>query len=174
MSLTLRKLRSLERLIELKETDIIHVSRDGRDYYVMLSDLLITTGGYPQWNSLDAAAGEYDISDRVTYNFKLWESLINNNPDVPTEGASWTEVSPTVIAPTLPANMVVDCGNHNASSNLFPTAGGTGTAGAIKRGNQFDITVAGTLGGVDVEPGVTIRAKIDDPGQTLSNWRIYY
>lgn len=172
----LTKLRNLTRRSTLVGNDLIHVysPSSGKDHYVLLNDLLVVTGGYPDWNSTAAAAGDYDINSKVTYGYKTWNSLIDNNPDLPVEGASWTEVSATVIAPTLPANMVIDCGNHDASTNLFPTTGGTGTAGAIKRGNQFDITVAGTLGGVDVEPGATVRAKVDTPGQTLGNWVINY
>lgn len=172
----LKKLRELTRRSSLVGNDIIHVysPTTGKDHYVLLNDLLVVTGGYPEWSATAAAAGNYDINSKVTYNLKIWNSLINNNPDVPVEGASWEEVSSAPIAPTLPSFMVIDCGGHDASTNLFPTTGGTGTAGAIARGNQFDITVAGTLGGMDVEPGATIRAKVDAPGQTLSNWRIYY
>lgn len=79
-----------------------------------------------------------------------------------------------MLAPAETSNQIIDCGEHDASTDLFPTTGGTGAGGAIKRGNQFDITVAGTLGGVDVEPGATIRARVDAPAQVLSNWRIYY
>lgn len=75
---------------------------------------------------------------------------------------------------SAPAGTVVLCGNYDASTNTFPTSGGTGTAGAIKKGNEFDISVAGTLGGEAVPIGATIRAKIDTPGNTLANWRIFY
>ncbi len=58
----------------------------------------------------------------------------------------------------------VDQGFWDASSNLFP---GVGT----KRGYTWEISVAGTLGGVDIYPGATIRALTDNPGQNLDNWR---
>jgi hypothetical protein len=69
-----------------------------------------------------------------------------------------------------------DCGNVDLSSNAFPTTGGTGSGGAILKNNTFDVTVTGTPSGA-TEPipvGAMIRALTDSPGQTLSNWRIYY
>lgn len=72
----------------------------------------------------------------------------------------------------------VDCGAWNGSTNLFPTAGGTGAAGAIKKGNTFEnttdtTTLFGPDGGI-INAGATIRALVDTPGQTLANWRITY
>ena len=75
----------------------------------------------------------------------------------------------------FPAGSLRDMGAYNASTDLFPdTPLGSGLSGAIQRGDQFDISVAGTLGGEEVPAGATIRAKADAPGQTLGNWRIYY
>jgi len=66
-----------------------------------------------------------------------------------------------------------DCGNYDASSNVFPSTGGTGALGAIEAGNLFTISVSGTLGGVSVtSPYDTIRARVNAPGQTLGNWHI--
>ena len=61
-------------------------------------------------------------------------------------------------------------GNYDASTNLFPTIGGSGTAGAIVIGDEFLITVAGTLGTQAVIPGNFIIASVSTPGQTQSNW----
>jgi hypothetical protein len=65
-----------------------------------------------------------------------------------------------------------DRGNHDASTNLFPSSGGSGTAGAILKGDIWTISVAGTLGGEGVIPGQTVRAKVDSPGTTAGNWAI--
>ena len=65
-----------------------------------------------------------------------------------------------------------DRGNYDASSNQFPSTGGTGTAGAIEKGNIWTISVAGTLGGTAVVPKQTVRALVDNPGQTPGNWAI--
>lgn len=63
-------------------------------------------------------------------------------------------------------------GGYDASTNLFPSTGGSGVAGAIKAGDVWVITVAGTLGGTAVSVGDTIIALVDTPGQTSSNWSI--
>ncbi len=63
-----------------------------------------------------------------------------------------------------------DRGNYDASTNLFPATGGSGTAGAIKKGDIWLISVAGTLGGQAVRVGDTVRALIDTPAQTAGNW----
>ena len=87
---------------------------------------------------------------------------------------SGSRLTAQVVDITLLIGNVVLVGDWDASVDLFPTTGGTGLAGAIQKGNEFDITVGGILGGVDVGSGATIRAKVDSPGQTLANWRIYY
>ena len=76
------------------------------------------------------------------------------------------EISSAVVG------LLDDRGNHDASSNTFPSSGGSGTAGAILKGDLWTISVAGTLGGVAVTVGDVIRAKVDAPGTTSSNWVI--
>lgn len=63
-----------------------------------------------------------------------------------------------------------DRGAYDASGNVFPSSGGSGTAGAILKGDIWTISVAGTLGGVAVQVGDTVRALLDTPGSTLANW----
>lgn len=65
-----------------------------------------------------------------------------------------------------------DRGSYNASVNTFPASGGSGTAGAIMKGDLWYISNAGTLGGQSVAVGSTVRALVDTPGQTASNWDI--
>lgn len=66
-----------------------------------------------------------------------------------------------------------DCGTFDFSGNTFPSTGGTGTAGAIQQGNLFTASVSGAPGGTTVTaPYDTVTARIDNPGQTLANWRI--
>jgi hypothetical protein len=90
------------------------------------------------------------------------------NIETEVTAGDWERIS------TIQPGTVIDCGAYNASGNVFPSSGGTGTAGAIQRGNTFDISVAGVLGGEAVPVGATIRAKINAPGNVLANWRIYY
>ncbi len=61
-------------------------------------------------------------------------------------------------------------GVYDASTNLFPATGGSGTAGAVLKGDFWMCSVAGTLGGVAVAVGDLIIALVDTPAQTAGNW----
>lgn len=61
-------------------------------------------------------------------------------------------------------------GSHDASTNLFPSTGGSGLVGAILKGDFYICSVSGTLGGVAVTPGDLIIALVDTPAQTSANW----
>src|SRR5690606_26428437 len=61
-------------------------------------------------------------------------------------------------------------GGYDASGNTYPTTGGSGTAGAVLKGDMWVISVAGTLGGEAVQIGDSIIANVDTPAQTASNW----
>ena len=73
---------------------------------------------------------------------------------------------------TAVSGLLDDRGNYDASVNTFPASGGSGTAGAVLKGDIWTVSVAGTLGGSDVEIGDLVRALTDTPGQTASNWAI--
>ena len=70
------------------------------------------------------------------------------------------------------AGLLDDRGNYDASGNVFPSTGGSGTAGAILKGDLWTISVAGTLGGNAVTVGDVVRALVDSPAQTSSNWAV--
>jgi hypothetical protein len=61
-------------------------------------------------------------------------------------------------------------GNYDASSNAFPSSGGSGTSGAILKGDFWYISVAGTLNGQAVNIGDSIYALNDAPSS--SQWEI--
>lgn len=61
-------------------------------------------------------------------------------------------------------------GSYDASPNTFPAAGGSGTAGAVVKGDVWISSVGGTLGGVAVTAGDLIVALADAPGQTAASW----
>ena len=63
-------------------------------------------------------------------------------------------------------------GNFDASGNVFPSTGGSGTAGAVLQGDTWVVSVGGTLGTKVVKSGDQVSALIDTPGQTASNWNI--
>lgn len=60
-------------------------------------------------------------------------------------------------------------GNWDASGGTFPTIG-TGLAGAIRRGDTYKVSVAGTMGGEAYDVGDAFYAVINNPGQTTANW----
>lgn len=61
-------------------------------------------------------------------------------------------------------------GAYNASSDLYPATGGSGTGGAVMKGDMWVISVAGILGGVPIQVGDMIIAVVNSPGQTAVNW----
>lgn len=62
-------------------------------------------------------------------------------------------------------------GGFDASAGLYPSAGtGSGTAGEIKTGDNWFITVAGTIGNKILSVGDGIYALINTPAQTDINW----
>lgn len=66
-----------------------------------------------------------------------------------------------------------DRGNFDASVNAYPSTGGSGTSGAILKGDIWTISVAGTLPtGLIVKVGDTVRALVNTPGNTQANWAI--
>jgi hypothetical protein len=75
-------------------------------------------------------------------------------------------------ADTLVVGLIDDRGNYDASGNVFPSTGGSGAGGGILKGDLWTVSVAGTLGGNAVTPGDLVRALVDTPGQTASNWAV--
>ena len=68
-----------------------------------------------------------------------------------------------------------DRGSYNPTvTSNYPTSanGGSGTSGAIKKGDIWFISVAGSMGGLSVPKGASVRALIDNPGQTATNWDV--
>lgn len=99
---------------------------------------------------------------------KTTDGTLSANSDVlyPSEKAVKTYVDSSVVG------LLNDRGNYDASSNLYPSSGGSGSAGAIKKGDLWYISVAGTLGGTSVVVGSSLRALVDTPAQTSGNWDI--
>ncbi len=91
---------------------------------------------------------------------------------------TWGPSNTTVLntaksyADSLVVGLVDDRGNYNASGNTFPASGGSGTAGAVLKGDLWTVSVGGTLGGVAVTAGDLVRALVDAPGQTAGNWAV--
>ena len=73
-------------------------------------------------------------------------------------------------------NVWTDCGNFTPSGQ-YPSSGGTGTAGAIVKGDIWTISglgigQSGQTGSVIVYNGYTVRALVNSPGQTDTNWAV--
>jgi hypothetical protein len=103
---------------------------------------------------------------------------LTGNPTAPTQaaGTNNTRIANTAFVQQEITSAVVglfdDRGNYDASVNTFPAAGGSGAAGAILKGDIWTISVVGVLGGTNVVVGQTVRALVDNPGQTAANWAI--
>jgi hypothetical protein len=99
---------------------------------------------------------------------KSIDGTLNSNSDTlyPSQKAVKTYVDGSVTG------LLDDRGNYDASGDVFPSSGGSGTAGAILKGDLWYISVAGTLGGTSVVVGSSVRALVDTPSQTSSNWSI--
>jgi hypothetical protein len=82
------------------------------------------------------------------------------------------ETAAKAYADALVVGLVDDRGNYDASGHVFPSSGGSGTAGAILKGDLWFVSVGGTLGGVAVAIGGQVRALVNTPGQTAGNWGI--
>jgi hypothetical protein len=66
-----------------------------------------------------------------------------------------------------------DRGNYDPTGTSdYPASGGSGTAGAILKGDVWTVSVAGTISGNAVNIGDTVRALVDTPGLTDANWAI--
>lgn len=64
-------------------------------------------------------------------------------------------------------------GAYNASSNLYPNTGGSGPSSAIRHGDTWIISGAGTpSAGVDVNIGDLVTTAVDNPGQNASLWHV--
>lgn len=102
------------------------------------------------------------------YTFQDRDGTIADNTDVAnaiTTANAYTDASKV--------GLWNDRGNFDASVNAYPSSGGSGAAGAIKKGDIWTISVAGTLPtGQVVAVGDTVRAKQDTPGNTQANWAI--
>jgi hypothetical protein len=118
------------------------------------------------------------------FKFSCWYSkdlLINNvdntsdaNKPVSTAqaAADTTLNSAKTYADGLVVGLWDDRGNYSAATNVFPSAGGSGAGGAILKGDIWTISAVGTLGGVAVSLGDTVRALSDAPVQVVGSWSI--
>ncbi|GEM_PF-3577182 len=142
----------------------------------------------------NTAAHTYTFQDRdgtiaddtdLALKAPLASPALTGTPTAPTAagGTNTTQIATTAFAKgeadgakayadSLVVGLYDDRGNYDASGNAFPSSGGSGSAGAILKGDIWTISVAGTLGGTAVKVGDWIRARVDAPGSTAGNWAI--
>lgn len=68
-------------------------------------------------------------------------------------------------------------GGYDASTNLYPAAGGSGGGGDPQAGDMWNVTVQGDLdvfglGVITVFEQAILTALVNSPGQTPANWRV--
>jgi hypothetical protein len=106
-----------------------------------------------------------------------YEVQSNKSTDIATDAVSNTKY-PGVkaikdYADGLVVGLLNDRGNYDpTATSLYPATGGSGTAGAILKGNIWFISVAGTINGHAVAVGSSLRALADTPAQSDANWDI--
>jgi len=128
---------------------------------------------------LDGKIGFRNVANTITSFFKNTATVARTYtfPDRSGNIADDTDLTTTLnsaksYADSLVVWLLDDRGNYNASGNVFPSSGWSGTAWAILKGDLWSISVAGTLWGVAVTAWDVIRAIVDTPGNTLWNWSI--
>jgi len=132
--------------------------------YPDASGILALQGG--NVNQSQVVGLQDSLNTREKLSNKATSFAVSNNTLYPTVQAVKTYADGLVVG------LLNDRGSYDASTNLYPSTGGSGAGGAIMKGNLWSISVAGTLGGVAVGIGDWIRALTDSPGQTSSNWGV--
>lgn len=110
----------------------------------------------------------------------LTRPYVSSDFDVELAAGDWIQIF--VSATPSSGISIKDMGGYDASTNLFPDVGtaiGSGTSGAIVRGDEFTMTgtngtIGGTLGGEEFPVGTILRYISNTTSyQTSTNWRKY-
>lgn len=100
------------------------------------------------------------------------DNLSNPNTDQQAATKIYSDqilVNAKAYADGLATGVYRSAGDWNASVGTYPTTG-TGTAGAIRRGDTYNVSVAGNMGGFFYDLGDKFYAIVNAPGQTAANW----
>lgn len=103
--------------------------------------------------------------------------VFSGNPTTPTapSGDNSTTIANTAFVQLTLANVLTgvwkDQGNFNAAGGAWPTSANTIESDTPKAGYLWKISTGGTLtGGIVVNTGDIIRALVDNPGNTATDW----
>jgi hypothetical protein len=107
----------------------------------------------------------------------VYEELANKSTNIITDAASTTKYPSVKLIKDYADGLVVGLldyrgGYDVTGTNAYPAAGGSGTAGAVLKGDMWIISVAGTMGTAVVQIGDSVIANTDTPGQTDANWNV--
>ena len=178
------KPRSNKQGIVDTSADLIKI--EGRDNYtVLVKDL-----GVFEWivsGTVDGAnifAGKVGFWSRVLQSAEgllayTAEDQANKSTNIVTDATSdvkYPSVRATKqYADALVTGLLDDRGNFTpdvTSPGAWPTTGGSGTAGAIMKGDIWFCDASGFMGTTAVVAGASFRAIVDTPGQTDGNWNV--
>ncbi len=138
--------------------------------------LTLTTTGptnvtLPTTGTLATLAGAESLTNKKLGSL-LTNGFVKTNSGDGSLSVDVNTYATTAYVDNLVVGLLDDRGNYNASSNVFPSSGGSGAAGAILKGDIWVVSGAGVLGGTAVNVGDQVRAIVDTPGQTAGNWAI--
>jgi hypothetical protein len=154
-------------------------------YQVLVKDTglfeWVATGVVDNENIYPALSGRWSKvleSGDITLPFTAEDSA-NKSLNIVTDAASdvkYPSVKATkTYADSLVTGLLDDRGNFTpsvTSPGAWPTTGGSGTAGAIMKGDIWFCSASGFMGTTAVVAGASFRALVDSPGQTNTNWNV--
>lgn len=115
----------------------------------------------------------------VPYLGNVYEVLSAKTQNLNVDGTSTIKYPSAAAVKSYADSLVVglldDRGNYTpgvVSPGAYPTTGGSGTAGAVLKGDLWFIAANGYLGTTAVVSGQSVRALVNTPGQTTANWDI--
>lgn len=159
---------------------------EGRENYTVL----VKDTGLFEWVPTGTVDGTNIIAAKTGYWSRVLQSadnllpftaenIANKSLNIVTDAASdvkYPSVKATkTYADSLVTGLLDDRGNFTpslTSPGAWPTTGGSGTAGAIMKGDIWFCSASGFMGTTAVVAGASFRALVDTPGQTDGNWNV--